>query len=414
MLYGEWRGLMINIFSIILALSTVGEFIPIPGIEINQFVILIIFPLFYIKIKDRYGCHPKNIIVLIVFILYGYILLQGSIMTYDLVEFIKTIKNYTISFMFILMVISLNSSEYKTILKKYINFCSIFFIFEFFLGYFNFTSIYNMLFIQPYADIRHMGNFLSPNSYGIIIAFIMIGNLYLYVQQKQKVNMLFLIGLSLPMLTTVSRSAVIILLIGVIIFIFIKFRIGTKIIIILTTFISLLYILSDKFVMWLYKYYSSYYARRFILYLESGNLYGDRSNEYKTIFKLYKTSWFTGLGFGNITGNNELYQGMSSMHNEYYRFFIEGGIIGGLLFLVIVIILLYSIIKLYKIKNVDKNTKALFITYTIMFLIAELQYNFFDAHREGILLIFFGFSVITIFSKGKNLNDNNLNLYYGD
>jgi O-antigen ligase len=95
-----------------------------------------------------------------------------------------------------------------------------------------------------------------------------------------------------------------------------------------------------------------------------------------------------GLGFGNISGDNVLYQGMSSMHNEYLRFFVEGGIIGGILFTFIVGLLILSIIRIYLINPMHADI-GLPISLVLMFLASELQYNFLNAPREGIILAFF-------------------------
>lgn len=374
---------------------------PLPLMEINQLVIIILIPIIIIKAKGRNAYFPNNLMFLIVIFLWVYIILQGTLMAYSYIDLVKVMKNYSLSFIFIMMVISLNWDEYKIILSRYTIFCNLFFTFEFLLGYFKLNTIYNLFFIPPYDQLRHMANFLSPNSYGILLTLLIISNIYLFFQNKKVTNIIFSIVLILPIISTVSKSTIILLLIGIVTFLFVKFKIAMKFVIITCLFVGLYYIMSDKILILLSKYASSYFVRRFILYFESGNLFGDRANEYNTIFNLYKDSWFTGLGFGNISGNNQLYSGMDSMHNEYLRFFIEGGIVGGILFSIIIVLLVYLIIKIISNRKIDSNDKALAVTFTIMFLIAEMQYNFFNAHREGIILIFFGFISIVLF-KSQN------------
>lgn len=397
---------MLNIITTILLLSTIGEFIPIPGIEINQLFILAFAPIYFLKAKKRYKNYPFNIIIIILVFLYIYIFLQGAALAIEFIEFIKTTKNYAVAFIFISMIIVLDINEYRSILKKYVNFCNIFFLVEYMLSYFNLDDIYNLLFNPPYGNIRNVANFLSPNSYGIVLAFLIVGNLYLYFSERKKYYLAFASLLVFPLLTTASRSGLIVLAIGIFIYILIRFKLPTKVLTIFLAIFGLYSFFSDRLLDFLYQYTSSYFVRRFILYLESGNLFGDRMNEYNSIFDAYRDSWFAGLGFGNITGNNVIYQGMSSMHNEYFRFFIEGGVVGGLLFSLLVSVLIYAMVRVFKSKNINRDIKALLISYSVMFLIAEMQYNFFDAHREGIILIFCGFSSIMYFSK-VNIRVNN-------
>ncbi|WP_165442844.1 O-antigen ligase family protein [Senegalia massiliensis] len=380
-------------------MSTIGEFIPIPGIEINQLLILCMAPFYFLKAKKRYRYYPFNLIVMVLVFLYVYIFFQGATLAFDFIEFIKTAKNYAVAFIFISMVIVLDIDEFRLILRRYVNFSSVFFLIEYTLGYFNIDGIYNLLFNPPFANIRNVANFLSPNSYGIILSILIVGNLYLFFNESKKYYFVFAMLLVLPLLTTASRSGLIILVSGIFIYVFIRFRLPIKILAILTVIFGVYSFFSERLLSFLYQHTSSYFVRRFILYLESGNLFGDRMNEYNLIFNAYSDSWFVGLGFGNITGSNEIYTGMSSMHNEYFRFFIEAGIVGGILFFLLISILLYAMVKVIKSKNVDRDTKALFVTYSAMFLIAEMQYNFFDAHREGIILIFIGFSSIMYFSR---------------
>lgn len=396
---------MINIITTILILSTIGEFIPIPGIEINQLAILYLAPFFFLRAKKRYRYYPFNIIIMILAFLYVYIFLQGAALAFDLVEFIKTAKNYAVAFIFISMVIVLDIDEFRVILKRFVRFSSMFFLVEYTLGYFNLDGVYNLLFNPPFASIRNVANFLSPNSYGIVLAILIVGNLYLFFTESKKYYFVFAMLLVLPLLTTASRSGLLILLSGIFIYAFIRFRLPIKIIAIFTVIFGVNSFFSERLLSLLYQHTSSYFVRRFILYLESGNLLGDRMNEYNLIFDAYRDSWFAGLGFGNITGSNEIYTGMSSMHNEYFRFFIEGGVVGGILFVLLISILIYAMVRVIKSENVDRDTRALLATYSAMFLIAELQYNFFDAHREGIILIFIGFSSIMYFSgKFRSVN----------
>jgi O-antigen ligase len=399
---------MIIIFILILILSTIGEYLPLPGFQTNQLFILVLVPIVIFKIKKRISYYPHNVVLVILLFLWFYITLQGLLSTYDINAFLRTMREYSISFIFILMVICLKVDEYRTILKKFTSFCNVFFMFEYILGTSNVGHIYNTFFHQPYADIRNMANFLSPNSYGAVIAFLIISNIYLYCHYKNKMNLLFSLLLIFPLVTTVSRSSLIVLILGLLVFVFIKFKIAVKFAILIAVLWLSLISVSDRIVVWLSQYSDSYFARRIVLYFQSDSVFGNRIYEYEIIFNLYKSNWFTGLGFGNITGKNQLYSGMTSMHNEYLRFFIEAGIVGGALFMIIIVFLIYAAIKLVLSREYDRNIKALFASFTIMFLVSQLQYNYFNAPREGILLIFFGFSALTVFTKTKiNVNKSN-------
>lgn len=389
---------MINCFLVILILSTIGEFLPIPILEINQLSILLMIPYVYRNgYKKSSNNKLRKNLVIMTSVLFIYIAIQGLFMTYDFDIYMKTMKNYMISFIFIIMTISLNFKDYMEILKKYCIFGSIFFFIEYVLNAFKFTAIYNILFQPPFQGVRTMANFLSPNSYGTILSLLIILNLYLFIKERKKFNLIFSIGLIMPLISTASKSGLIILVVGIISFMFFNFNLKMKLVTFITTILGLFYVMSDYFIALLYKFNSIYFVTRIRKYLEAGSVLGGRGVEYGKIFKVYKDSWITGLGFGNVGSGSHFYIAMSSLHNEYLRFFIEGGIVGGILFTCIIGILIFAAVKLFLNKDILKLEKALIISFLLMFLMAEFQYNFFNAPRESIVLIFFAFGVINCY-----------------
>ncbi|MDY0278543.1 MAG: O-antigen ligase family protein [Acholeplasma sp.] len=394
---------MVSLILIILIISTIGEILPIPFIEINQLFFILFFPIMLYFKRKSFKYLKINIILFIIITLSVYMLFQGLILSVDFDSYLRFMKNYIIAFSFIILTLTLTPKEHYKILNLYTHIASIIFVLEYILWKVRLFSIYLFIFNFPFSGIRNQAAFLSPNSYGIIISFLILSNLFLGIFKSKKYHCILALILIFPLFTTASRSAIFILLIGISIFGFLNSKLFGKVVIILSVLLIGYLLLSDNAFYILNDYNHIFFVRRFLNYFDERSLFGERTYEYIKIFEIYRDSWFTGLGFGNITGNNVLYVGMSSVHNEYLRFLIEGGVVGGFLFGFLIFILCFETYKLMRNTKLSKYFKNIIFTFFFMFLIAEMQYNFFNAHREGLILIFLGFSPM-IYSKVLLLN----------
>jgi len=118
------------------------------------------------------------------------------------------------------------------------------------------------------------------------------------------------------------------------------------------------------------------------------------------LFWLDKSSTiFGGLGLGYIAQYGELYGGILETyenfpHNEYIRFYIEGGILG----LVFIVTLLFVFFKLCFeiIKNDENNLRAIYVSafFSVVFIMSIFDNLFFDMYKSN----FYYLSVILFWS----------------
>ena len=374
-------------------LSSIKEIINIPLIELNQiFLILFLLLLIYSKKKREIKNFQITFTQLTIILLISYIVIQGIFLSISYTDFLRMIKNYVLGLLLIMAMLSLDYTDYISIVKKAIRGMTIVFIMEYIICIFM-PSAYNLIFYEPYANIRHVASFLSPNSYAIVLAFLITYHINDFILKRKKISGLLGLFLFLPLISTYSKSGMLIALAGILLSMWLS---GNKLYKLIVAFFVVILgglIVSEEIVNILEQFPDSYFARRFLLYFEDGTLGGERGEDYIEIFNIFKENWLVGGGFGNITGNNEIYQGFSSAHNEYLRFLSEGGIIGGMLFFSIIFALLKKIIRVFKYKD---RENYIFAIWGGLSLMSEMFYNYLNAPREGILLIFMGFGVFTI------------------
>ena len=374
-------------------LSSIKEIINIPLIALNQiFLILFLLLLIYSKKKREIKNFQITFTQLTIILLISYIVIQGIFLSISYTDFLRMIKNYVLGLLLIMAMLSLDYTDYISIVKKAIRGMTIVFIMEYIICIFM-PSAYNLIFYEPYANIRHVASFLSPNSYAIVLAFLITYHINDFILKRKKISGLLGLFLFLPLISTYSKSGMLIALAGILLSMWLS---GNKLYKLIVAFFVVILgglIVSEEIVNILEQFPDSYFARRFLLYFEDGTLGGERGEDYIEIFNIFKENWLVGGGFGNITGNNEIYQGFSSAHNEYLRFLSEGGIIGGMLFFSIIFALLKKIIRVFKYKD---RENYIFAIWGGLFLMSEMFYNYLNAPREGILLIFMGFGVFTI------------------
>ena len=375
--------------------SLIKEIINIPLIELNQ-IFLIGALILFLYINKKRGIIGVQITIsqLSILLLISYIVIQGIILSVSYVDFFRMIKNYVLGLFFIMGIMSMGYRNYVKIIKIAVKWMTIIFTLEYFLYMFA-KSGYNILFYEPYANIRHVASFLSPNSYAIVLAFVITYYVNKFILKGKKTDILLGALLFLPLISTYSKSGMFITLSGVLLSMWFSNKKHYKLIVIIVIINVAGLIVSGNIENILKQFPNSYFARRFLLYFEEGTLGGERGEGYLELINIFKENWLIGVGFGNITGNNDIYQGFSSAHNEYLRFLVEGGIIGGGIFLTIVIALIRRIINVYSMNKINKEN-CIFAIWGILFLLSEMFYNYFNAPREGILLIFMGFSVFTI------------------
>lgn len=374
-------------------LSSIKEIINIPLIELNQ-IFLIFFLLLFINSKKKKEIKNFQITFaqLTIILLISYIVIQGIFLSINYTNFFRMIKNYVLGLLFIMAMLSLDYMDYISIVEKAIRGMTIVFIMEYII-YIFMTPVYNILFYAPYENIRHVASFLSPNSYAIVLAFLITYYINDFILKRKKISILLGIFLFLPLISTYSKSGMLIALGGIVLSMWLSGNKLYKLIVVFFVVVLGGLIVSGAIVNILEQFPDSYFARRFLLYFEEGTLGGERGEDYIEIFNIFRENWLVGVGFGNITGNNEIYQGFSSAHNEYLRFLSEGGIIGGILFFSITFALLKKVIRVFVCRN-RKN--YIFAIWGILFLMSEMFYNYLNAPREEIILIFMGFGVFTI------------------
>lgn len=379
---------------LIVFFSTIKEIINIPFIELNQAALIAVL-LLLVADKRTNGSSNFHIIltpiITVILVLICYMILQGILLSLNYRDSFRMLKNYVLGLLFIITIISMDHENYVKIVDKAIKCMTVVFAIEYF-SYILAPLLYNTLFYIPYQNVRHVASFLSPNSYAIILAFLITYHANKFFVNGKIVNALIGVFLFLPLVSTYSKSGMIIALAGILLSMWFSKKYRLFVIIIGILGIGLIF--SGLLVDILECFPDSYYARRFLLYFEEGSLGGPRTEGYRQIFDIFRENWFVGVGFGNITGNNEIYQGFSSPHNEYLRFLAEGGIIGGVLFFAIIIAILKKIAKVYFVNNNRDN--IIFVIWGILFLLSEIFYNYLNAPREGILLIFMGMGVLNI------------------
>ena len=386
---------------ITLVFSGIGEFFNIPFLEINQFFLVLVILICLIRIKTN----PSNYVVvdsiqMVVIALVIYLILQGFILTSNYMEYMRFAKNYILAFSFILIIMTLEYSEYLRILKVIVYFLTVLFFLEYILWQAS-PFLYGYMFAPLYDGIRHMANFLSPNSYAIVLAFLITYYVNRFVQAHKFINIIVGIGLCLPLATTYSKSGLIVCVVGVFFCLWFSENKFYKGIAIIGVIIFSWLLFSNLLITFLELFPDSYYARRLVLYLESETLGGERADTYLQMIHIFQDNWIGGVGFGNLTESNEHIIGFSSPHNEYLRFFAEGGIVGGILFSLFIASIAIQTLKW------RKSSDRILIIWGILFIIAEIFYNYLNAPREGLILIFFGCGCLLINNEQKFMNHKN-------
>ena len=381
--------------------SAIKEVINIPLIEINQLFLIITF-FIYVSSQWLIGAKAFYIrvtpIAVLSVLLIGYMFFQGLFLSINYIDCVRMLKNYLLALLFLIIITSIDYEDYRMIVKNSLNCMTAIFLLEFFL-YLFFRPLYYEMFYAPYQNIRHQAGFLSPNSYAVILAFLITYHVYIFLIEKKFINFLFGISLIFPLVSTYSKSGFLITFSGIVLCMWFSQKRFLRLLVVMVIVIGGVMVLSGKIVDILEYFPDSYFAKRFLVYFEEGSIGGERTEGYKQLFDIFQQNFLFGVGFGNITGQNDFFQSFSSPHNEYLRFLVEGGIIGGALFGGIVLI---SVKKILEISVYSKRREnKIYAIWGILFLLSEIFYNYLNAPREGILLIFMGFSMFTI--KEQNL-----------
>jgi O-antigen ligase len=228
--------------------------------------------------------------------------------------------------------------------------------------------------------INHNQNALA-HLISIGVSFILY--FYFTIQSKiKKRNLLFLVGLLvLPLLSTVSRTGITILLITIFIYIYFTKDVKNKVAII---FISLFILLSGTLVI-------SFLADK-IPYVQQ---FLDRTNEaeeddriklWAIGGKLAKENLFTGVGFnefysedwrqsvGLVRNDTDEYSGRTivsslSIHNSFLDLILIGGIFLASIYISILLNLLFIGYKLFNIPNIESKASGAFILSTTIGII---------------------------------------------
>ena len=391
-----------NVLFFAVFLSFIKEIINIPLIEINQLMFLIAA----IYCLSQYGQSfklRKNSINIIAIIMLFVLVIQGGFLTQNIKNFANVYVDYFFCLSVFIICSQLKESEYNQLLRKICFSGTIIALLECILWRCN-SRIYDLLFYRPFEELRNVASFLSPNSYAIIIAFLMLYHFHYFLNyHKVRYAMCFAL-LLLPLFTTYSKSGIFILALGIICELFL-YNIFTRYVSIVVVLTSLYLVYTNKivYILQLCNLNNNYYARRFIAYFESGNIFSGREAGYENLLNIIKNNFFIGVGFSNLTNNSELFLDFSTPHNEYLRFWAEIGIIGLILIGVFVIVSIIYIIRIYKLKTIYSNNWSLCITFAVMFLAAQLFYNYWGTPREGMLLSFFASGIFFRYSN-KALN----------
>ena len=169
-------------------LSSIKEIINIPLIELNQiFLILFLLLLIYSKKKREIKNFQITFTQLTIILLISYIVIQGIFLSISYTDFLRMIKNYVLGLLLIMAMLSLDYTDYISIVKKAIRGMTIVFIMEYIICIFM-PSAYNLIFYEPYANIRHVASFLSPNSYAIVLAFLITYHINDFILKRKKIS----------------------------------------------------------------------------------------------------------------------------------------------------------------------------------------------------------------------------------
>lgn len=389
-------------FLLILIFSLLGEFIQVPLLEINQIIIIVYFFIYILPLKVDIGSKIKKRIILS-FAVFLYV--SVSLSTFgdygSIDNLLHGIISYGIALIFIVEILNLSRNDYDYIVNKISIIAVVVFALEYILGRMN-SSLYLYLFLPPADDVRAMANFLSPNSYAIIIAFIIIyWILFYFNSNKFKKKVLALISvviLLFPFFNTSSKSGLIILFLGFVLVAILK---KNYVLILIVAFIvagGIIYL--DRLID-LMQNADIYYFRRIALFFNSDSVLGERDNFYKLQFITFSQSPITGCGFNSSIDALSSTVGINTWpHNEYLKILIECGILGFIPFIVFIYNFVYGAYNVSKqINNYD------LCIYIILFLASLLFANYFTTYREGIIMIFYSFGIFTRYtSKQLNLN----------
>ena len=378
---------------IIIIMSCIGEIIAIPILELNQVVALFLFLCIFLCRK-----HIKtynHIFWLCLYIVFTTIVAVSS-EYFNFKALATGVVTYTIPLMFMWMVCELDKSTYIRLSYKISLFLTILFFVESILYILN-SSFYQVFFLEPSVyGTRPRANFLSPNSYAIVLCYLFIYWINMFFHSKiifpkyKFCSLIMMFMVAIPFVNASSKGGLVVLIIGVILYCLTERKYLYCALIAMLAI--LLYFNLENVVEFCYKNTNIDYIRRLHIYLSKGDYYSGRGHLVHACYLLFKNSPVVGSGL------NTSMQALTSMfciqqwpHSEYMKIFVEGGVLGSIIWGIYIKSCCIFILR--NRNNSIVNVSNIQIIFFMMFLVSLIFFNYFTTYREILIMIFYSYGM---------------------
>lgn len=382
-------------------------------LTIGVYVIQTLIMLWYIKDKIK-TTSKKMVISIIIFFILQVITQIVNIVNFGIIE-IKDIANILAVainiyiFVYIASKFEVTKEQFVDFMKKMILLGVVSCIYNFIV---NFETIINIFNIQNSYELNLKSFLANRNQYGIFLIIMLISNLYVMENTRKKVYILLQIVFIISVILTMSRNAIIgMLLIHILYLCFNAKNIlqrmskNQKILVLLIVLgILILISLIIIFVPSIMETIDKLFIRVYTINTETG-----RIRLWLDGIKMSKNNLITGIGrFKAIELNNTIYNSsLEQFHNIYIETFVTYGIIG-------LIYLIYFIVKfIKKIKDsaIDKKQKNIMLISVVVFLVIscfETTCRLSIGYADTISMIYF-IAIPIIYSniKGQKVEEEN-------
>ena len=374
-------------------MSCIGEIIAIPILELNQVVALFLFLCIFLCRK-----HIKtynHIFWLCLYIVFTTIVAVSS-EYFNFKALAAGVVTYTIPLMFMWMVCELDKSTYIRLSYKISLFLTMFFFIESLLYIFN-SPFYQLFFLEPSVyGTRPRANFLSPNSYAIVLSYLFIYWFNMFFRSrmtfpKHKLcSLLMMIMVAIPFMNTSSKGGLVVFITGILLYCLIERK--YLYCVLMTISVIFLYFNLENVVDFFYRNSNIDYIRRLYIYISKGDLYSGRGHLVHACYLLFKNSPVVGSGL------NTSMQALTSMfciqqwpHCEYMKIFVEGGVLGSIIWGIYIKSCCIFILR--NRNNSIVNVSNIQIIFFMMFLVSLIFFNYFTTYREILIMIFYSYGM---------------------
>lgn len=355
MLLGEF-----NISNRIYTLLTIGVY----GIQT-------LIMLWYVK-NDIKNTSKKIIMSIIIFLMLQIITQIVNVINFGniAIKDIANILSVAINIYFFIYMASkfeVTKEQFIDFMKKMILLGVVSCIYNFIV---NFETIINIFNIQNSYELNLKSFLANRNQYGIFLIIMLISNLYVMGNTRKKVYILLQIVFSISVILTMSRNAIIgMLLIHILYLCFNAKNILQRmsknqkmLVLFIVLGVLILISLIIIFVPSIMETINKLFIRTYTINIETG-----RIKIWLDGIRMSKNNLITGIGrFKAIELNNTIYNSsLEQFHNIYIETFVTYGIIG----LTCLIYFIVKFIKKIKYSNVEKKEKDIMLISTIVFLV---------------------------------------------